>query len=175
MPSAKRCAATASMVSASVAADARRATIPIAVSSDHADVPSKLWAVLPGTLMLAKHEAGRHRILNKRLTGERPLLNKRARANTTRSNSVVALHARRHRESDEHLVFRCPSRRSTANSALAQCATLRVRFGSEADMARSNFDVRFTPPPESGHSPTQSGCLLWARSGLMHRSKQPAV
>jgi hypothetical protein len=38
MPSANRCAATASRVSASAAADARRATIPIAVSSDHADV-----------------------------------------------------------------------------------------------------------------------------------------
>jgi hypothetical protein len=34
---------------------------------------------------------------------------------------------------------------------------------------RSNRDVRFTP--ESGHSPTRSGRLLWAISGLMHRSK----
>ena len=30
---------------------------------------------------------------------------------------------------------------------------LHVRFGSEADMARSNCDVRFTP--ESGHLTTQ--------------------
>jgi hypothetical protein len=30
-------------------------------------------------------------------------------------------------------------------------------------MARSNCDVRFTP--ESGHSPTRSGCPLWANSG----------
>jgi hypothetical protein len=29
-----------------------------------------------------------------------------------------------------------------------------------ADIAPVNFDVRFTP--ESGHSPTRSGCLLWA-------------
>ena len=44
-----------------------------------------------------------------------------------------------------------------------------VRFGSKADVTLLNFDVRFTP--ESGHSPTRSGCLLWAKSGLMHRSK----
>ena len=37
-----------------------------------------------------------------------------------------------------------------------------VGFGSEADVTLSNFDVRFTP--ESGHSPTRSGCLLWAIS-----------
>jgi hypothetical protein len=160
MPSAKRCAATASMVSASVAADARRATIPIAVSSDHADVPSKLWAVLPGTLMLAKHEAGRHRILNKRLTDERPLLNKRARANTTRSNSVVALHARRHRESDEHLVFRCPSRdrrptplRLSARHSVSASGQKRTsqRVGvmsalpPKADIHPRQLDVRFVP------------------------------
>jgi len=34
---------------------------------------------------------------------------------------------------------------------------------SKADMTPSNCDVRFTP--ESGHSPTRSGCLLWAKSG----------
>ena len=44
-----------------------------------------------------------------------------------------------------------------------------VRFGSKADVTLLNFHVRFTP--ESGHSPTRSGCLLWAISGLMHRSK----
>ena len=44
-----------------------------------------------------------------------------------------------------------------------------VRFGSKADMTLLNFDVRFTP--KSGHSPTRSGCLLWAISGLMQCSK----
>jgi len=39
---------------------------------------------------------------------------------------------------------------------------LNVRFGSKADVTLLNFDVRFTP--ESGHSPTRSGCLLWATS-----------
>jgi hypothetical protein len=39
-----------------------------------------------------------------------------------------------------------------------------VRFGSKADVTLLNFDVRFTP--ESGHSLTRSGCLLWAISGL---------
>ena len=33
-----------------------------------------------------------------------------------------------------------------------------VADGSEADMTPLNFDVCFTP--ESGHSPTRSGCLL---------------
>jgi 5-methylcytosine-specific restriction endonuclease McrA len=32
------------------------------------------------------------------------------------------------------------------------------------------INVRFTP--ESGHSPTRSGCPLWAINGLMHRSKK---
>jgi hypothetical protein len=44
-----------------------------------------------------------------------------------------------------------------------------VRSGSKADVTLLNFDVRFAP--ESGHSPTRSGCLLWAKSGLMHRNK----
>jgi hypothetical protein len=35
-----------------------------------------------------------------------------------------------------------------------------VCFGSQADMTTIPGDVRFTP--ESGHSPTRSGCLLWA-------------
>jgi hypothetical protein len=48
--------------------------------------------------------------------------------------------------------------------------TADVRFGSKADVAASICDVRFTP--ESGHSPTRSGCLLGAKSRLMHRSKQ---
>src|SRR6266550_1473491 len=38
-----------------------------------------------------------------------------------------------------------------------------VRCGSQPDMTLLNFDVRFTP--ESGHSPTRSGCLLWAING----------
>jgi len=36
-------------------------------------------------------------------------------------------------------------------------------------MALSNRDVGFTP--ESGHSPTRSGYLLWAKSRLMHRKQ----
>jgi hypothetical protein len=44
-----------------------------------------------------------------------------------------------------------------------------VGFGSEADMARSNCDVRFTP--NTGHPSAQSKCPLWTNSGLMHRSK----
>ena len=47
-----------------------------------------------------------------------------------------------------------------------------VRFGSKADMARSNCDVRFTP--NSGHPSTQSKCLLWAISGPMHCNKRVA-
>jgi hypothetical protein len=39
-----------------------------------------------------------------------------------------------------------------------------VRFGSKADVTLLNFDARFTP--ESGHSPTRSGCLLRANSGF---------
>jgi peroxiredoxin len=35
-----------------------------------------------------------------------------------------------------------------------------VRFGSKPDVRPRSSDVRFTP--ESGHSPTRSGCLLWA-------------
>jgi hypothetical protein len=41
---------------------------------------------------------------------------------------------------------------------------LNVRFGSKADVTLLNFDVRFTP--ESGHSPTRSGCLLWAEADM---------
>jgi hypothetical protein len=37
-----------------------------------------------------------------------------------------------------------------------------VRLGSKADVKLLNCDVRFTP--ESGHSSTRSGCLLWAKS-----------
>src|ERR1700720_646100 len=48
-----------------------------------------------------------------------------------------------------------------------------VRFGSTAEMARSNCDVRFTL--ESGHSPTRSGCQLWAINRLMHRSKTASL
>jgi hypothetical protein len=45
-----------------------------------------------------------------------------------------------------------------------------VRFGSKADVTLLNFDVRFTP--KSGHSPTRSGCLLWAISRLMRCSEK---
>jgi len=45
-----------------------------------------------------------------------------------------------------------------------------VCSGSTADVTLLNFDVRFTP--ESRHSPTRSGCLLWAISGLMHCSNE---
>ena len=48
--------------------------------------------------------------------------------------------------------------------------TTHVRIGSLAATAWSNGDVRFTP--NSGHSPTRSGCLLWATTGLMRCSKQ---
>jgi hypothetical protein len=50
----------------------------------------------------------------------------------------------------------------TAKSDIHQCKT-NVRFGSEADMARSNCDVRFTP--KSGHVQCNSVCPLWAKSG----------
>jgi len=53
--------------------------------------------------------------------------------------------------------------------ARQQSRAIDVCFGSKADVTLLNFDVRFTP--ESGHSPTRSGCLLWAKSRLMHRSK----
>ena len=48
-----------------------------------------------------------------------------------------------------------------------------VRFRSKADVTLLNFDVRFAP--ESGHSPTRSGCLLWAITGLMHRNNRCAA
>src|SRR5207237_4947865 len=41
----------------------------------------------------------------------------------------------------------------------------------EADIGARLDHVRFTP--ESGHSLPQSECLLWAKSRLMHCSKQP--
>jgi hypothetical protein len=41
--------------------------------------------------------------------------------------------------------------------------TSNVCSGSKADMTARICDVRFTP--ESGHSPTRSGCQLWAKSG----------
>jgi hypothetical protein len=44
-----------------------------------------------------------------------------------------------------------------------------VRFGSKADMATSQHNVRFTP--ESGHWNSVAECLLCAKSRLMHRSK----
>jgi hypothetical protein len=49
------------------------------------------------------------------------------------------------------------------------CFVTNVRFGSKADVKLLNFDVRFAP--ESGHSPTRSGCLLWAKLRHMQCSK----
>jgi len=51
--------------------------------------------------------------------------------------------------------------------AVQQSRKADVRYGSQADMAQSNSDVCFAS--ESGHSPTRSGCLLWARSGHQRR------
>jgi hypothetical protein len=50
--------------------------------------------------------------------------------------------------------------------AQQQFSMAHVRNGSKADVTLSNFDVRFAP--ESAHSPTRSGCLLWAKR--RHRS-----
>src|ERR1700756_1362654 len=47
--------------------------------------------------------------------------------------------------------------------AARQFLAAHVRFGSGADIVRASADFRFAP--KSGHSPTQSGCLLWATSG----------
>jgi hypothetical protein len=44
-----------------------------------------------------------------------------------------------------------------------------VADGSLAAAARSSWDVHFTL--NSGHSLRQSECLLWATTGLLHRSK----
>jgi hypothetical protein len=44
-----------------------------------------------------------------------------------------------------------------------------VRFGSEADMEARPINVCFAP--ESGHWLSALGCPLYAKSGLMHRSK----
>jgi hypothetical protein len=41
--------------------------------------------------------------------------------------------------------------------------SVNVRFGSKADMNRSNRDVRFTP--KSGHWLAPAECLLCAKSG----------
>jgi hypothetical protein len=44
-----------------------------------------------------------------------------------------------------------------------------VRFGSKADIGGSLANVRFTP--KSGHWNSVVECLLCAKSGLMHGSK----
>jgi hypothetical protein len=49
-----------------------------------------------------------------------------------------------------------------AQSQVTLSAADVVRFGSQAGMTLLNFDVRITP--ESRHSPTRSGCLLWAET-----------
>jgi hypothetical protein len=55
-----------------------------------------------------------------------------------------------------------------AMSALPPIADIRwhdlnVRLGPKAEVTPLDCDVRFTP--NSGHSPTRSGCLLWANNG----------
>src|SRR5215831_21427913 len=46
---------------------------------------------------------------------------------------------------------------------------IHVCFGSKADICGAKEHVRFTP--KSGHVRCTSLCLLWAKSGLMQRSK----
>jgi hypothetical protein len=45
-----------------------------------------------------------------------------------------------------------------------------VRFGSKADICTAKNHVRFSP--KSGHVRCTSLCLLWAKSGLVQRSKK---
>jgi hypothetical protein len=52
----------------------------------------------------------------------------------------------------------------------ADAAAKYIRFGSKADICSAKRHVRFTP--ESGHVQCTSSCLLWAKSGLMQRSKK---
>src|SRR5512132_1487709 len=49
-------------------------------------------------------------------------------------------------------------------------AAQHVRFGSKADIGAAKSHVCFAP--ESGHLQCNYRCPLWAKSGLMHRSKQ---
>ena len=49
---------------------------------------------------------------------------------------------------------------ATPESSGERCCSDRLNPQSKADVTLLNFDVRFTP--NSGHSPTRSGCLLWA-------------
>src|SRR5262245_53586365 len=48
--------------------------------------------------------------------------------------------------------------------------SINVRFGSKADICSAPAHVRFTP--ESGRVRRNQGCPLWAKSGLLHRSKR---
>jgi hypothetical protein len=48
-----------------------------------------------------------------------------------------------------------------------------VRFGSKADICAAISHVRFTP--NSGHVQHTRLCLLWTKSRLMHRGKNPVV
>jgi hypothetical protein len=51
-----------------------------------------------------------------------------------------------------------------------------VRFASNSDRESgfpANGHVRFTP--KSGHVRRKPSCLLWANSGLMHRSKKRSL
>jgi hypothetical protein len=63
------------------------------------------------------------------------------------------------------LIGDLPSRQGAAG--LPSCY---VRFGSKADTIACPRDVRL--PSESGHVQCTTPCLLWAISGLMHRSKK---
>src|SRR6516164_10696573 len=54
--------------------------------------------------------------------------------------------------------------------AQQQSETAHVRFGSKADNAECETNVRFTP--NSGHRWIEFGCPLCAISGLMHCSKK---
>ena len=52
--------------------------------------------------------------------------------------------------------------------ARQQSCPVHVRFGSKADIARDQLNVRFTP--KSGHRNSLTECPLCANSGLMHCS-----
>jgi hypothetical protein len=60
------------------------------------------------------------------------------------------------------------SKLNEACCASRQKWTANVAFGSKADIASIERDVRFTP--KSGHCRATVGCPLCAKSGLMHRS-----
>ena len=55
--------------------------------------------------------------------------------------------------------------------ARQQSRAAHVRFGSKADIAECETNVRFTP--ENGHWNSVAACPLCARSGHMHCNKNP--